>query len=272
MSTAIEKTQQVKRVNLAIDLLDKNEHNPNEMGPNEFNLLYRNMELTGITDPILVRELPTGRFRIVGGHHRYEAAKLLEFAEVPCTVITDPSFDDDMEKYQVVRMNMIKGKLNPKKFLALYDSMDKKYESDIMAEAFGFSDETTFKKLIGQMSKALPENLQDEFKKAAEEIKTVDGLSKLLNQMFTKHGETLPYGYMLIDFGTKDSVWLRMNAVDKDRFLAVAAKCVERKRSVDSLFRLFMQSIAGGQLDSLLDGLMSFPEVKVVEGEVPLES
>lgn len=272
MSTAIERTASLVRKNLPMNLLLKSEYNPNEMTDQAFNLLVSNMEKTGITDPLLVRPLSDGRYKIIGGHHRYDGAELLGFEEVPCTIIMDPEFDDDMEKFQNVRMNLIRGKLSAKKFLALYNSMDKKYEADIMAEAFGFEDEQVFKKLVGQMSKALPVGMQEEFKKAAEEIKTVDGLTKLLNQMFAKHGSTLPYGYMLIDFGTKDSVWLRMHESDRKTFLEVASVCAQRKRGVDSLFRLFMQSIAGGKLDPLLESLKMFPEVVPETGELPLEN
>lgn len=260
--SAITKTGKLQRIDIPLSKLVKNEHNPNEMSSTEFNLLVSNIEKTGVTDPILVRPLGDGTYRIVGGHHRFEACSLLDFTEVPCTVINDPEFDEDAERFQIVRMNMIKGKLNPTKFLDLYNQMDKKYAADIMAEAFGFADENQFKKLIGEMAKSLPLNLQKEFKKAAEQIKTIDGLSKLLNQMFAKHGENLPYGYMMVDFGGKESVWLRMAAHDHKKFLEVAELCKTRSRGVDSLFRLFMQSIASEKLDWMLDALKDFPEVQ----------
>jgi hypothetical protein len=269
--SAEEKTQSVLRKNLPIGLLVKNAHNPNEMGAKEFNLLVSNMEATGVTDPLLVRPIEGGKYRIVGGHHRFDACELLGFQEIPCTIITDPNFDDDMEKFQIVRMNMIRGKLNTKKFLTLYDSLDKKYAADIMADAFGFADEDAFKKIIGEMAATLPNGLQTEFKNAAKEIKTIDGLTKLLNLMFTKYGDTLPYGYMMVDFGGKESVWLRMAEHDMKKFKEVADLCVEKKRSVDALFRLFLQSIAAGNLPTLLTALEQFPEVSVEKGKIPVE-
>lgn len=271
MSTAIDKTSAIVRKMVPLGLIDRTEINPNEMSKTGFNLLVKNIEETGITDPLLVRSLGNGRYRLVGGNHRYDAAELLGFTEAPCSVITDPEFGDDAERFQIVRMNMIRGKLNPQKFMKLYQAMDTKYESDLMAEAFGFEDEDQFKRIIGEMAKSLPSNLQSQFKEAAKEIKTIDGLSKLLNQLFSKHGNTLPYGYMLIDFGAKESVWLRMTAFDKAKFLEVAAICVEKKRSVDSLMRLLLQSIAAGKLPGVLEALLEFPEVPVQEGEIPLD-
>ena len=70
-----------------------------------------------------------------------------------------------------------------------------------MQDAFGFAEEAEFKRLIAQTAKMLPDKeLQEKFKEAAQEIKTVDGLSKLLNEMFTKYGDTLPHGYMIFDY------------------------------------------------------------------------
>lgn len=268
---AIARTAALVRVDLPLELIDPQVNNPNEMSDREFNLLVDNMEKVGFVDPMFVKKLSNGRYRTIGGHHRFKAARFLGFDNVPCTVIEDDALSDDLEKYQIVRMNMIRGRLNADQFLKLYESLGQKYEADLMADAFGFSSEEEFKKLIGQMAKTLPKDMQKEFKKAAEQVKTIDGLSKLLNQMFAKHGDTLPYGYMMVDFGGKDSIWLRMAPVDKEKFLKVAAKCVEHKRTVDSLMRVVLQSIADGEQAQLFDRLKDFPEVEAKGHEVPTE-
>ena len=100
--TAIEKTRKLERKDIPLGLLVKNEGNPNKMSAREFDLLVDNIEKTGLTDPVLVRPLPKGkkepqRYRIVGGHHRYDAAAFLGFEAVPCTVIDDPAFDEHAE-------------------------------------------------------------------------------------------------------------------------------------------------------------------------------
>ena len=126
--------------------LVKNEANPNKMAAREFDLLIDNIERTGLTDPILVRPArlaaavrecqqdrhPEGfragarprnelKFKIVGGHHRFDAAAYLGLEEVPVTVIMDDAFDEDQERFQLVRMNMIRGKLDPQAFFDLYN-------------------------------------------------------------------------------------------------------------------------------------------------------
>lgn len=267
MASAQEKTGKLLRVDLPIEQLEANKDNPNTMSDAEFNMLYDNVEKTGITDPILVRKLGEDKYRIVGGHHRVEVAKLVGFDTVPCTVIDDPDFDDDAEKFQVVRMNMIRGKMSPDKFFKLYQSISKKYDAEIMAEAFGFVDEEQFKRLTKQLASSLPKELQGDFEKAAKEIKTIDGLSKLLNGMFSKYGNSLPFGFMLIDFGGRDSVWLRMENDTKKALLALGKRCIDANRDIDSLLGGLIRLAADGKLDSHLLQLIAKTEpVEIPEG------
>jgi ParB/RepB/Spo0J family partition protein len=265
---ALEKTKALGRVFLPVEALEPNKDNPNTMSDAEFNMLSDNIEKTGITDPIFVRLISPGQYRIVGGHHRWEVAKLLGFVEVPCTVIDDPEFDDDAEKYQMVRMNVIRGRMTPDKFLKLYNSLNKKHGAEIMAEAFGFVDEEQFKKLTKQMSATLPPELQGDFEKAAKEIKTIDGLSKLLNGMFSKYGNTLDYNFMLLDYGGRDSVWIRMAASEKKKLVSLGYKCVDGSVSLDSVLnglidfslsdkgsQILAQLIKEGKKVTLSDGI-----------------
>lgn len=283
---AIEKTKNLQRLDIPLHLLEKNERNPNKMSSREFDLLVDNLEKTGITDAILVRPLDVGqflwaendhpadelvqslvdndiKFRIVGGHHRFDAAAYLGFDAVPCTIIADPDFDEEQEKFQIVRMNAIRGKLDPQAFFDMYQSLAPKYADDVLQEAFGFAEETEFKKLIEQTAKALPDKqMQKKFKEAAEEIKTIDGLSKLLNQMFTKYGDTLPYGYMIVDHGGQRSLWVRTSKKTMDALDVVCDICIDNRRTIDDVLGGVLTLIAKGELpEQLAKIIASAPEV-----------
>lgn len=289
--TALDRTRKLLRLELPAELLVKNEDNPNKMSAREFDLLVDNMEKTGLTDPILVRplDLPavmafakahTGdaliekfvaaqlKFRIVGGHHRFDAALYLGFEKIPCTIITDPDFDEEQEKFQLVRMNAIRGKLDPQAFFDLYNQLSEAYTDEILQDAFGFADEAEFKKLINQTAKALPDpKLQKKFKEAAQEIKTIDGLSKLLNQMFTQYGDTIPYGYMVVDYGGKRSMWLRVEKKTMDALDLVGELCIEKQRTMDDIVGGVVQLIAKGELKETVDQLIAkTPAVELPEG------
>lgn len=267
-TTAALKTAALQRVDLPADVLIPNSLNPNEMDEAEFNMLYDNIERMGVTDPILVRPLENGTYKIIGGHHRWEVAKLHGIEMIPCTVVSDPDFDDDMEKFQTVRHNVIRGKMNPNKFMKLYESLSKKYADDVAAEMFGFTDEEEFKKLIKATAASLPPEMKQQFTDAAKEIKTIDDLALLLNRLFSNYGDTLPYGFMVFDFGGQDHVWVRMEKGQKKQFIAMGDICIQNGKAMDGVITALVQLVAQknpevmGVLQPMIDALpdLNLPE------------
>ncbi|NIT54888.1 MAG: ParB N-terminal domain-containing protein [Aliifodinibius sp.] len=251
----IDKTKSLQRVDLKVELLIPDKDNPNMMSEKAFNLLYDNIEKMGITDPILVRPADEGMYHIVGGHHRFEVAQLMGYEEVPCTVITDKEFTSEKAKFQMIRHNVIHGEISPGKFMSLYQQYSDKYADDILQDMFGFAEEDEFKKLVKKTASTLPKEMQGEFKEAAKELKTIDGLSKLLQELFAKHGDTLPYGYMIVDFGGKDNVWLRLNKKAKKDFMVVADLCRENSKTLDSFMELVLKGIASKKIEIPLEDL-----------------
>jgi ParB/RepB/Spo0J family partition protein len=216
------------------------------MSDAEFNLLYDNIERMGVTDPILVRPHPTkkGKFRIVGGYHRWEVAKLHGLTEVPVTVVTDEAFDEDMEKFQIVRHNIIHGSMSPQKFMKLYSSLSQQYTEEVASEMFGFTSEEEFRKLVQSTAKSLPKEMQKDFQDAAKEIRTIDDLATVLNRLFTAHGDTVPFNYMIFDFGNQDHVWLRMRKNQKEDFEKLASVCRGTGVTLDNAVAGLLQLIA----------------------------
>ena len=278
---ALTKTKQLLRLDLPPQLLLKNEENPNKMSGREFDLLIDNLERTGLTDPVLVRpinfekvkavadahKVPSDqvaafvkqgiKFRIVGGHHRYDGAVYLGFDAIPVTVIMDPDFDEEQEKFQLVRMNMIRGKMDPQRFFNLYNKLASKYSDEILQDSFGFAEEAEFRRLIEQTAKALPDpKLQAKFKEAAEDIKTIDGLSKLLNYMFTKYGDTLKHGYMIVDYGGQRSMWIRVEKATMDALDILGIICADHDRTMDDVLGSIIRKIAKGELNEFTDGVI----------------
>lgn len=272
-ANAQSKTLALGRVFVKTVLLDGNPLNPNSMSDQEFNLLYDNIERMGVTDPILVRPTADGRYRIVGGHHRVEVAKLVGLDELPCTVITDPEFDDDQEAFQAVRHNMIRGSMSAEKFMKLYQSLSTKYEDEVAAQMFGFTSEDDFKRMVKETGKTLPKEMQQAFKDATKEIKTINDLALVLNKLFTAHGDTLPYGFMVFDFGGQEHIWVRMAKGQKLNFLLLAEYCTKNQRSVDQVLAVVMQLIAEGKLDqTLLDAKVALlSPVVFPKGVLPVE-
>jgi hypothetical protein len=268
--SAIDKTKALKRLVVPVDQLEPNPNNPNKMKPSEFNLLVDNLQRTGLTDAILVRRLGKDRYRIVGGHHRWEAARYLEFSEVPICVIDDPDFDDDAETFQVVRMNVIHGRMDPTAFTALYEQMSGKYTEEMLQDLFGFAEEAELRKLIKSTAKGLPPEMKQAFQEASGEIKTIDDLAKLLNRLFTTHGDSLPYNYLFLDHGGKESIWLRINKSTLDACFLIGNICRDRKRTMDDLVGFVLQSIAKGEQNDLLDMAQKVTKEVVIPAGMPV--
>jgi hypothetical protein len=291
--SALEKTENLIRVRrFPLHLMVKNEKNPNKMKAREFDLLCDNMNETGWTDPVLARPLDYNQMkalqdqaegdegflvelmrdanalvRIVGGHHRYDAATFLGFTDGPVTIIMDSEFDEEKENFQLVRMNTIHGKLDPQAFFDMYNGLAEKYTDAVLQEAFGFAEEAEFKKLIAQTAKLLPDKAsQEKFKKevAVQEIKTVDGLAKLLNSMFSRYGDTLPYGFMIFDYGGQRSMWLRITEKTMKALDVIGDICIDKNRTVDDFVGSVLQLIANGESQDFIDSIVAeTPEVKL---------
>jgi hypothetical protein len=293
--SALEKTENLLRLRRCpLSLMVKNDRNPNKMKPREFDLLCDNFNRTGWTDPVLawpsdmkalekivaksgddeakiVAAMAKAgiTIKIVGGHHRYDAGAFLGFEAGPATVMMDPEFDTEQEQFQLVRMNTIHGRLDPQAFIDLYNDLSKKYTDEILQDAFGFAEEAEFKKLITQMAKALPDQaMQAQFKEAAKEIKTIDGLSKLLNEMFTKYGKSLPCGFMVFtDEDNKRSMWLRVSDKTMKALDLIGDICIEKNRTVDAILGAVVQLIAKGELaDVLAKAVKASPPVEMPPG------
>lgn len=262
---SLDKTQNLQRKDLPINDLEPNLNNPNEMSEQQFNMLYDNIERMGITDPILVRPLKEkkGKYRIIGGHHRWEVAKIFGYEEVPCTIVNDPNFDDDMEKFQMVRHNIIHGSMSAKKFTDLYASLSTKYTEEAASEMFGFTSEEEFRKLVRKTGASLPKEMQAEFKKAVKEIKTVADLSLVLNSLFTAHGDTLPHGYMVFDFGGQEHLWIRMQAKQRQQMVNLGNYVRSQNRTLDAAIAVLLQLTAQGNLsqEGFEEAFLATPEV-----------
>jgi hypothetical protein len=264
---AVTKTKNLRREDIPVGLLVPDVDNPNKMTSRQFDLLVDNFTKTGFTDPVLVRAQGDGTYKVIGGHHRLEAAKYLGFTEAPCTIIDDPEFDEEAAIFQNVRMNVIRGQMDPESFFKMYEKMSGKYETDVLQELFGFADAKDFAKLVAKSAKLLPSDLQEKFKEAAKEIKTIDGLAQLLNEMFTKYGDSLPFSFMVFDYGGQKSVWLQVSAKTMDAFDKIGFLCRENRRSVDDVVGGILQSIAGGKHEDLLAlAVEKAPEVKIPAG------
>jgi hypothetical protein len=236
-----------EQVLIPMDKIRPNQWNPNEMPSDLFDELVRNFEEFGFVQPIIVRPLSKEEadlsgfdYEIVDGEHRYDGLRLMDVDEAPCIIRV---LDSDAAKFQTVKMNRLRGKFNQKRFDSLVRDLMTRFTFDEVAEKMAFTDPSELEALIGRTRDALPtDEMKEEFDKAKEEIRTVDDLAMILNRLFTQFGDTLPYNFMVLDFGGKDHIWVRMQARDYRNILSQVRECMAHGVTFDSvLTRLIVE-------------------------------
>ena len=235
----------VSVVKIPVEKLHPNDWNPNSLSDAMFNRLVDDMNHLGFLQPVLVTPEADGTYRIIDGEHRYECAKLADMTEIPC-VILDGDFaqDETRQKFQTMRMNMIRGNVDKRKLAALVSELATEMPVEEIAESMAFDDADALRALIEDTRKDLPPEMQKEFDQAKEEIKTVDDLSLVLNRLFTKYGATLPYHYMVMDFGGKEHIWVRLSRKDLDAVRAFAENAREQRVTFSSVVMAALQHCA----------------------------
>jgi len=215
---------------LPIDLLVPNDWNPNQESEATFLRLVEEIKDVGFIDPCEVVPLDDGRYVIIGGEHRWRAAKEVGLEEIPCVILVGKKWtDEDLQRLVTVRLNVLRGRLNPDKFIALYNEMAEKYGQDALQSLFAYTDSKAFQKLVEGvkkgMKKALPKEMQKDFDEAAKEAKTVDDLAKIIQEMFSRYGNTVPLSFMVFSFGKQDHVYVQINAKTRKALNKVLAYC-----------------------------------------------
>lgn len=240
-------------ISLPIELIEPNDFNYNEMSPEEFNLLVDNLNEVGLIQPIIVvpilpkEENKIYKFKIIGGEHRFEAMRLADASAIKAVICDPEKFNEKEQMRQCARLNKIHGSPNKEKFKKFVEKMMVEHEItfDDMAAELGFVDQDEFHRMLEEARDSLPtEEAKKDFDNVKDEIKTVDELTLILNKLFTKYGDTVPYNYMIIDFGGKDHIWVRM--LDKKDYKLVvdkAKECQGENITFDSFIRNLLLNV-----------------------------
>jgi ParB/RepB/Spo0J family partition protein len=122
---------------IALSKLFAHPDNPNVMSEATFRKLVRNIERTGLYEPIVVRPHPDkkGSFQIINGHHRVKALERLGRKEADCVVW---DVDDEQTAVLLTTLNRLAG-------------------SDILAKKVELLKKLTEQMGTAQLAKLLPQ-------------------------------------------------------------------------------------------------------------------
>jgi hypothetical protein len=200
------------------DRLVPNMANPNEQDDATFSALVKSIQDDGWANVVTAVEIPQTseevmtlakpRYQIVAGEHRWRAAIALG-CRAPVLPLPAAQWEQDRQKWMLVKDNILSGKLNPTKFALLYQEMAERYDAEVLQSLMGFTSQDAFQKLYKDTRDALPPELQKALDASKTEIKTIDDLSTVLNRLFAEYGETLPSNFMVFSWGKRDVFWVR---------------------------------------------------------------
>jgi len=222
---------------IGLEFIEEPPWNPNEQAPEVFNELVKNIKEVGFLEPILVapRKDKEGHYWSISGSHRLKAARVIGLATAPCIVET--GLDEDMQKFQNMRFNVIKGKLDPIKFTKMFLGLANKYGEEATKAMMAFVDKAAFEQAFMSAKAALPAEMQKALNDAKGEIKTIDALAAVLNEMFAKYGDTVSKGYMVFSFGGQSHLWIIMDDQTKKLVDTMKKTALETGKNINDVFR-----------------------------------
>jgi len=233
----------MKIVKIKLKDLQPTEENPNVMSENKFNALVKAIEELGYDQPIKVWfNSEIGKYEIVKGNHRYWALKTLGYTdedEIEC-VVGEYENRDQMLR-DMVRDNIVRGKLDPIKFTQLYEKISRKYGKELTREMFSFLEEEELNRLYKEIREQLPPELRRKLEEAKEEIRTIDDLSKVLNEIFSKYGDTLQWNFMVFDYLKGGKImYIRASKENWEKLQQIAKYCVDNQKDINEVIRIEM--------------------------------
>ncbi len=279
-----EEPRMAELKKIPIEHLEVNEWNPNAMDDETFNRLVEEIENVGFNDalqvvPIKVEGEPEPEegtllnYRIIGGEHRYHAAKILGYTELPCMVLTDAQFaSEDLQKFLTMRLNVLHGKTDPTKFVALYEEMGERYGEEALQDLFAFTDSGEWDQLTKGVRSALegtglPKEALDKFDEVTAELQTVDDLSLILNQLFSKYGDTLQHGFMVFTYGGHENVYVAMEKGVARNVKKIRDACVEQDLNINDIIGEALNAAAKEHESEVMGVEENFEDGAEGEGE-----
>lgn len=187
------KPTSLKIEDVHVDLVVPNPDNINEMDEKTFGYLVENIREVGLIDPIQVIPIAEGKYFLMGGEHRWKAAKQLGYQYVPAVILTDTRWSDsDYTDLVSFRMNVLRGNQKPERFLKVYDRMASKFGAERLQEVFQIADKVLWKRLTknltrGMRDQGVPEALIESIETASDKSKSFESFNKKLTKILTEY-------------------------------------------------------------------------------------
>jgi ParB/RepB/Spo0J family partition protein len=131
---SVKGTNMISKIqSISLSKLVAHPDNPNVMSGEKFRKLVRNIEGTGLYEPIIVRPHPAndGNFQIINGHHRVKALEKLGKKEANCVVW---DVDDKQTTILLTTLNRLSGADVPAKKIELLRKLKERFNTAELAK------------------------------------------------------------------------------------------------------------------------------------------
>ena len=184
-----------------VECLHPNEWNPNYQTDDTFNQLVEEIKEDGFEQPLNV--VPADeidgipQYTIIGGEHRWKAARVLGLNQVPCYV--HPDWDEAAQKLKTVRRNLMTGQLDDVKFTAMVKDLEERFEisAEDLPKLLGFDDEREYAKHFVEEKETADRSFIDALlHEAKKESHAVDAVVDVVSNIFAEAGETIDQDFL----------------------------------------------------------------------------
>jgi hypothetical protein len=198
----------LKPVLVPVESIHPNEWNPNQQTEETFNQLVEEIRADGFDHPLNVVPFSahpdstedSPQFKIIGGEHRWRAAKVVGLKRVPVVIHDD--WDETQQKLKTVRRNLLSGEMDAKKFTALVASLSDDVDPQLLPGLFGFINPNEFARFIITEKSEKEDTFLDglvEDERKREKFAT-DSISDVIATIFVDCAETMDQNFLCFTY------------------------------------------------------------------------
>ena len=230
------KKQEIELTVLPVNAIQPDPDNPNRQDLPVFNALVEGIRGYGFLEPVLVAPLDEedGTYVLISGEHRWRAAQAAGIDKIPAVVVS--GWEEDDRKVHLVRMNALRGKLDPERFTQLWNKLKQRYSEEELRRKLGYGGrEAELRRLIKEVRETLPKAQQDDFDKRAERIRSVEDLTAVVQSLFSRYGSTVSHHFILFSFGGKVHLMVRADKQHFEPIRQLAKWCRDNEVQLDTV-------------------------------------
>jgi ParB/RepB/Spo0J family partition protein len=240
----------IKALDVHVDDIFPNENNTNEMTEREIQRLAEEIREVGFMNPVNLIPTQEGKYLLLGGEHRWRAARLVGLSHIPALIHTEEKWTDrDLVDLQTFKLNAIHGRVTMKRFADFYRRMSEKFGAENVQNVLAVQDDSEWKKLTKNIHDTLKasgasEAILAEVKQAEKKAKTPDDLSKMLEKIFRKQAKQIASNTIVFQYDQNEYVLIKASADTYVAMKRISEIAAEQNKDVNELLAPAFQLLA----------------------------